>query len=817
MTDNPVAYPITTGVAGSHFIFDIPVSPWIVGAVALLLLVAVVVFTRRDLALLRRTLLRVTLLALTILGALLILGVLLNPRFVRVWPDPKKPVLALLADSSRSILLTDSYDGAEADWLRDQDVPAPSSAELAAAGAGLPAGAAGGRVAERLDIARALLRQTPGSWLAEAKQKFDIHPLHFSGKTGQFSLDAAEAAAPPAPGSARSGTSPAPEQGARFNVDDDGFSTDIGSALEEVVRGAGGAPPSAVVLISDGAWNSGPDPADAARALGRLNVPVFPIGLGNPEPPLDAAVLSLRGPPDCFRGDMLFLNAEVMSTGATPIRAAIELLEDDRVVNEKQVMTLPGGRPSNVQLSCLPINPGRRTFSARIRPAEDQHFLPRSPAQTVVQVSDQKIRVLLIDAEARWEFRFIRSALERDPGAAATICLLRPGVGPITGPGYLSELPTDKKGFSNYDLVILGDVPRTLLPNAFLKETLRHGPRPRRRSRGRGRAARELPRPRRDARGGPAAGPLKGSSHLSAGEESVKPELTQEGAAHLITRLASDPEENEQIWAKNLPPMAWVADVGPLARDATALLVHPFRTSGVAKQPILATRYAGAGKVLFSGVEETWRWRKSIGNTYHYRFWTQAIRWLVRRHFNEGDPLARLSLSSAQCSVSEKVEVEAYCLGRDGFPLANGDVSVRIQPEGGEPSRLALEPVPGGWGIYRATFVPQREGRYTFNPIVSLYGKEPLNSTAVLQVTRPDLEKSYLAQDRASLQAIAAASGGRYIRFTETDELKSLLAARAGHRMLTVEYAPCRNWGCYVLLAALLAAAWYLRKRAGLA
>jgi hypothetical protein len=600
-------------------------------------------------------------------------------------------------------------------------------------------------------------------------------------------------------------------------VDDEGFSTDIGSALEEVVRGAGGAPPSAVVLISDGAWNSGPDPADAARALSRLNVPVFPIGLGNPEPPLDAAVLSLRGPPDCFRGDMLFLNAEVMSTGATPIRAAIELLEDDRVVSEKQVMTLPGGRPSNVQLSCLPINPGRRTFSARIRPAEDQHFLPKSPAQTVVQVSDQKIRVLLIDAEARWEFRFIRSALERDPGVAATICLLRPGVGPITGPGYLSELPADKKAFSNYDLVILGDVPRTLLPNAFLKELsdmvrVRGG-------------ALAIVAGRRGNYLGLAGTPLedllpvllKGSSHLSAGEESVKPELTQEGAAHLITRLASDPEENEQIWAKNLPPMAWVADVGPLARDATALLVHPFRTSGVAKQPILATRYAGAGKVLFSGVEETWRWRKSIGDTYHYRFWTQAIRWLVRRHFNEGDPLARLSLSSAQCSVSEKVEVEAYCLGRDGFPLANGDVSVRIQPEGGEPSRLALEPVPGGWGIYRATFVPQKEGRYTFNPIVSVYGKEPLNSTAVLQVTRPDLEKSYLAQDRASLQAIAAASGGRYIRFTETDELKSLLAARAGHRMLTVEYAPCRNWSCYVLLAALLAAAWYLRKRVGLA
>jgi len=463
VTDYPVANPVAPGTAGFHFIFDIPISPWIMGAVALLLLVAVVVFTRRDLNRLRRTFLRAALMALTLLGALLLIGLLLNPRLVREWPDPKKPVLVLLADSSRSILLTDAYEGAEADWLRDQQVPVPSPADL-------PAGRAGARIAARLDIARALLRQTPGSWLADAKRKFDIRPVHFSVKTGQFSLNGAETAGFPAPGPDRSRTSPPSESGAPFQVDEEGFSTDIGSALEEVVRGAGGAPPSAVVLLSDGAWNSGPDPADAARALGRLNVPVFPIGLGNPQPPLDAAVLALRGPSNCFRGDMLFLNAEVMATGATPIRAAVELLEDGRVVNEKQVMTLPGGRPLNVELSCLPVNPGRRTFAARIRPSEDQLFLPRSPVETVVQVSDQKIRVLLIDAEPRWEFRFIRSVLDRDPAVTVTVCLLRPGVGPITGPGYLAELPADKKAFSDYDLVILGDVPRALLPDAFLKE-----------------------------------------------------------------------------------------------------------------------------------------------------------------------------------------------------------------------------------------------------------------------------------------------------------------------------------------------------------
>ena len=50
-----------------------------------------------------------------------------------------------------------------------------------------------------------------------------------------------------------------------------------------------------------------------------------------------------------------------------------------------------------------------------------------------------------------------------------------------------------------------------------------------------------------------------------------------------------------------------------------------------------------------------------------------------------------------------------------------------------------------------------------------------------------------------------------------TSDLKSLLTAKAGHRMLTEEYAPFRNRIYYAILALVLSAAWFLRKRMGLA
>jgi hypothetical protein len=96
-------------------------------------------------------------------------------------------------------------------------------------------------------------------------------------------------------------------------------------------------------------------------------------------------------------------------------------------------------------------------------------------------------------------------------------------------------------------------------------------------------------------------------------------------------------------------------------------------------------------------------------------------------------------------------------------------------------------------------------------------GDEPLPSSATVTVTRADLEMRFPAQDVNSLSAIAQASGGRYLRVEESEQLPTLLAAKIERWVLTAEYSPCRHWGYYSALALLLATAWLIRKRSGLA
>jgi len=760
-------------------IFDCPLPAWVVGPAAGALLVAVMVFARRDVAHLGRMVRSIILILVAAAGSMLA-GLMLAPKLIRVWPDPQKPRCSVLADGSRSMLLADTYTGEEERWLKKHVKPEDGDGEP--------------EKFSREKIVRKLLDRGEADWLAALRKDFDVSGWRFASELQGLALT------PDAP---------------HFKVNEEGYSTALGQAMELAAGGSGGSRPRALVLISDGAWNAGPDPSEVARVLGRLAIPVYAIGVGNPSPPRDAAVLSLNAPKSVLLGDEVALTAKVAATGMGSRRVPVQLLSSGELIEEKHVLTLPLGRPITVNFSFTPSAPCRQHLTVRIPKQQDEQDKSNNQASALVEVVERKLNVLLIDAEPRWEFRFIRNVLERDRTVTLTIHLTRPGIGPIKGPGYVQSLPTKRKDLAAYDLIILGDVPRKSLPDDFLKELaemikLRSGGLiviAGRRGHYRhlaGTPLHEILPVRMEGHGG---GSRAGTP--------FKPRLTRTGVTHLITRLASDPEENELEWA-GLPEMTWAADVSEVVPGARALLVHPERVAGGGSLPLMAVHRVGGGKVMFCGVEETWRWRKVVGDKYHYKFWAQALRWMVKQPFADGDPRARLSLGRTECSVGESVDIEAYCLGPDGFPLDGVQVWLNVADDG-RAQQLVMEASPGGWGIYRTTFTPELPGKYKMQPIVSAYGDEPLSSSASLDVTRADLEKNFLAQDRNMLQSIAQASGGLYLRINEVDKLTAALTAKVKKRYLTAEYSPCRHWAYYTTVALLLGTAWSIRKRSGLA
>ena len=68
------------------------------------------------------------------------------------------------------------------------------------------------------------------------------------------------------------------------------------------------------------------------------------------------------------------------------------------------------------------------------------------------------------------------------------------------------------------------------------------------------------------------------------------------------------------------------------------LAEHPKRVMPDGRKlPVIMMQYVGAGKVLFHATDETWRWRRRMGDVFLARYWVQALRSLSRAKLADGE------------------------------------------------------------------------------------------------------------------------------------------------------------------------------------
>jgi hypothetical protein len=579
----------------------------------------------------------------------------------------------------------------------------------------------------------------------------------------------------------------------------DGEATDLGRPAGTALSDLAAERVGAVVVVSDGGHNRGPNPMEMAGKLAERQVKLFTVGVGPATPPKDIAVTEVASSGLVFAGDEALATVAVTSSGFRGQRAPVRVLQDGKLIGEAVLVSSGDPSRDTAVVSFRPKGEGSQLLSIEIPPQPGEVNAENNTRPFRVQVLKDKLRILLIESQPRWEFRYLKNDLLRDkPVELTTILLAEPNHPP---------LPSSRQEWFKYSVIILGDLtPSQLTPAAeqqlesFVADnggTLiviagRRG----------------MPAAWRNQRLADLL-PVVPATEAVEGKE-LHLQLSPAGREHPITHLVPDPVANERLWTE-LPPFYWQWPAASTKPAATALLT-------TAVSPLLVSQYYGIGKVLFLGSDNTWRWRFKVADENFHRFWGQIIRWAARSPFSARDPHVMIGTSRDEFGEGDPVNIEARVLANDYTPLNDSEVTVVVFQNDQPIRRVRMEHVAGSGGLYRCAIHDLPRGEYALRMEVPALPEKLSQATAHFGVRDlPTQETQTVAMNEPLLTGMAALTGGKFLRLNEAtrlpDELKFL--ERREKVSLELELWDTPSW--FAVFCLLIITEWSIRKWNGLA
>jgi uncharacterized membrane protein len=605
-------------------------------------------------------------------------------------------------------------------------------------------------------------------------------------------------------------------------------STRIGDSLKQLSEETSDLPLGAVVLLSDGDDNSGGISSDAISALRARHIPVHTVGFGRERAEHDVELDDVVVAPRALADSRLAARITLHQRGYAG--AKVNLTVRDVSSSQAKVLashTIGLGPDGNLQTETLMFDvggAGAKTLEIAAAPLAGEENTSNNTLTRVVNVSSESRRILYVESEPRWEYKFIRQA-EEDDRMVRIASIVRTSENKfyrqgIADPKELAEgFPSRPEDLFTYQGLIIGSVEATYFS----------------------RTQQELIRQFVDRRGGgllllggqfaladggwnastltdllPTSLPTQtGTFHREVdprnGTTHTTAELAPAGVDSIITRLVDDPAANAARW-KNLPYLMDYEDPGT-PKPGAAVLANMITPEG-RKLPLLITENFGHGRTAIMATGGSWRWQMSspLGDTAHDLFWQQLLRWLV------SDTRGRVAASMPDQMLLDNgaVTITAEVRDQQYNPAPDAKVEAHILGPSGVSALVEMSPVPDSPGQFQASWSAPKTGAY-LTEVTALRAEKELGRD-VLTFQRMDgvAENFHTEQNRELLEHLASQTGGQYWRPADLGKLAAGIPfSEAG--VTTRETKDLWNLPLVFLVLLLLRfSEWWLRRKWGI-
>ncbi|MEM7397253.1 MAG: hypothetical protein AAF492_33455, partial [Verrucomicrobiota bacterium] len=303
-----------------------------------------------------------------------------------------------------------------------------------------------------------------------------------------------------------------------------------------------------IVLLTDGIDTASRRSESAINDLGEYGIPVYPIPMGLADPD-DVSIRTVVIQDVAFSGDKVPVRVQIKSRGYEKRLATLSVKLKGRTVSRKSISLEGGLQFEDIFFHVDIYEKEAAKVEVAIEPFEDEATAENNTVERSVSVVNEKINILCIEGSARWEYRYLRAMLKRDPRFKTTFIATRakPGIAKSSSE-YITRFPELREEAFKYDLVILGDVDAEFFTGeelGLLEELIRD----------RGGSLLVLCGSRftPTSYGGTVIEKMMPVA-FDAGvdwedvDDSVYPVLTPEGHSSLVMTLETDKEKKDRIW-----------------------------------------------------------------------------------------------------------------------------------------------------------------------------------------------------------------------------------------------------------------------------
>ena len=597
-----------------------------------------------------------------------------------------------------------------------------------------------------------------------------------------------------------------------------GTRTRMESAMELLYQELGTVPLSGIVLVTDGVDNASEEWTEAVSRIQARGIPIYTVGVGEEAIDRDVELTQVSTPRESLNDATAVAEVSFRSEGLAGRRATLHVRENGVLLKSEEV-TLPRDGEIGQATIDLPVrNEGSRVFEFSLE-AQDDRIAENNVLQSLIEVSNDQPKILYVEGEPRWEFRFIRRALEDDPNVQL-VTLLRTSPNKFYRQGIEVEetlaegFPTTREELFEYKGLILGSIEATFFTQDQLQMIVDFV----------------------SQRGGGFM-MLGGRNSFSAGRYQNTPvadilpvrlsgdesdfvvdnlwvELSDYGRSHQLMKLNPGGDENVVEWDE-LPALTEFNQVDEAKVGAIVLANAQTESSGRARPVLLAYQRYGRGRAMAFTSSSSWRWQMEMDHEdmTHELFWRQMLRWLV---------------SSSPDPVEAKAEKDSYVPGESirlfadisdsGFDrMNNADVVGRVIDPDGNSQLLRFEWTGLQDGTYQAMMSGSVPGIYTLEVDADFGGTGIGNSESTFQVRDRPVEFYNAALDSRFLESVAEQSGGRYYSLSELGNLPEDAIYVEGESSIIEGRELWDVPLLFMLLTLALGAEWFWRKQKDLA